>query len=202
MTILLSERFPSKMHDVADAIPIEIISVTGDQPLLFEGLASVPPSRCRVLCRSKSRHHGDRLFIVVSSTSFASIRPFSVVCPTPLLPKQCGRVGREILHVTDQAISRRASDVNSRVCYDEKFKVIRFRKYRNCLDRLGRNDVIVLEKLVGAPAGTGVQATSSKAATQFLSKVSGFITFSQTGLHCVRKFQFGSTHCGFQQSWP
>ena len=34
--------------------------------------------------------------------------------------------------------------------------------------------VIVLVKLVGGPAGTNVRATSSKAATQFLSKVYGF----------------------------
>ena len=56
MAILLCERFLSKMRDVVDAIPVENYlrhALTGDQPLLFEGLASVPPRRCRVLDLSK-----------------------------------------------------------------------------------------------------------------------------------------------------
>ena len=58
--------------------------------------------------------------------------------------------------------------------------------------------VIVLEKFVCAPAGTGVQATSSKAATQFLSKVSGFHHVLPNWIALCP----GSAHSGFQQTWP
>ena len=49
MAISLCERFLSETRDVADAIPVENYlrrALTGDQPVLLEGLASVPPRSC------------------------------------------------------------------------------------------------------------------------------------------------------------
>ena len=122
----------------------------------------------------QSRHHGNLLFIVVSSASFASNRPISVVCPSPLLPKQCGRIGRGSLHVTDQTISRRASDVISRVYYDEKLKVIRFRVYKHSLDRMG--DIESGCALVAHHKAIGMKIVSSSSRKATVCTSTGCLT--------------------------
>ena len=116
MAILLCERFLSKTRDVADAIPVQNYfchALAGDQPLLFEGLASVS---------FRNRHHADLLCVVVSAAWFTSNRTISVVYLHLCYPNSADALALESSTLKIRQSHGVLQTVISRVCYDEKLK--------------------------------------------------------------------------------
>ena len=125
MAILLCERFWSKTRDVADAIPVENYlrhALTGDQPLLFEGLASVPPRRCRVLCLSKVDTMVTCCLLWFLRHHLRPIQQFQWCALHPCYPNRADALDEESSTLEIRRSHGVLRTVISRVCYDEKLK--------------------------------------------------------------------------------